>query len=356
MRTRRYLLAPAAALLLSVTVSAKDGWFGWAPYGHPLYADTHPDMCRLDIAGITMNDVYDYGGKGGKMQPHVVGTFGFNLPIWSGNPGDGRFGLNLTLPLSATLWMDLFEKVTSDVVNTDYRIGGPALTFIHRLSDGGFLRNYSIYLEPYKHESTHVGDELVLQRRNSGYALNRVNVSYNFIELKFTLNEPENRCDRYHTFRGALMIPYFLGRGWYFVEERDGQIDQVPGSHPEKTAAGTDMSFGPKIRMPEWYLQYQWQSRTAKCGIQGIVSAELRGRALYGYDLGAMAGAAPAAATEDSLRLTVNSFVGIRYNGGRDGYLSRFAFGIRAYYGNCPYGMFRSVRDFSQVGACIIFQ
>jgi len=354
---RWFLIIISAALLLnSMPSAAANGWFSWAPYGHSLYSDTHPDMCRLDIAGITMENIYDYGKRGGKMQVHTIGTFGFNLPLWNKDYQDGRFGVNMTLPLSAVLWMDIGEKVTAAVVNTDYRIGGPTITFIHRLEKNSFLRNYSIYLEPFKHESTHVGDELVLQRKSEAYALNRVNVSYNFAELKFTLNEPENRCDQYHTFRASLMIPYFLNWGWYFVEERDGDYNQVPGAHPEENIAGKMLSYGPKISMPEWYIQYQWQSRTAKCGIQGIVSAELRGRALYGYDLNAKVGDPATTATKDSMCLGVNSFVGIRYNGGRDGYLSRFAVGVRAYYGNCPYGMFRSVKDFAQVGACIIFQ
>ena len=351
-------------MLASLPSVAGNGWFGWAPYGQPMYADMHPEHARLDISAVSMNPAYDYGKSGGRYQVHTIGTFGLNLPVWSGDLGDGRFGLNVTLPLSATLWMDIAEKVTSAVVNTDYRIGCPSLTFIHRFGcDGGncegqkrFARNYSIRLQAFKHESTHVGDELVLQRSSEAFALKRVNVSYNFAELAFTLNEPENRCMEYHSFRAALMIPYFIRNGWYFVEERDGDIGQVPGAREETNSAGNRESYGPAISAPEWYLQYQWQSKTAKCGIQGIVSAELRGRALYGYDLSAKEGAPATSATRDAYTLTVNGFAGIRYNGGRDGFFSRFALGVRGYWGNCPYGMFRSIGNFSQFGLCLIFQ
>lgn len=357
MEFSRHLTASIAALLLaSIASQARDGWFAWAPYGHSLYSDTHPDMCRLDMAGVTMDQAYDYDRSGRNMAFHMMGGFGFNLPTWSRDIRDGKFGFSITMPMSVILWMDISEPVTAAVMNTDFRVGGPTLTFIHRIERSGFLRNYSVYAEPFKHESTHIGDELVLHRKSEGYAISRANVSYNFAEVRFTLNEPESRSDQYHTFRASLMIPYMTSYGWYVIEERDGQTDQVPGGNTRINKSGRQEAHGPRISVPEWYVQYQWQSKTAGCGIQGIVSAELRGRAVYGYDLGTMSGAPATTATKDSYGVSVNSFFGIRYNGGGDGYLSRAAFGIRAYYGNCPYGMFRSIRGYSQIGACLIIQ
>lgn len=50
-------------------------------------------------------------------------------------------------------------------------------------------------------------------------------------------------------------------------------------------------------------------------------------------------------------------FLGARYNLPHyDGYFSRVAMGVRACHGNCPYGMFRSIDNFSHVGICVVYQ
>ncbi len=166
--------------------------------------------------------------------------------------------------------MDLFESQTSPVLNTDYRIGMPTHTFIHRLNRK-FLKNYSVAWSPFKHESTHVGDEIQIQR-------------------------------------------------------------------------------------VEAYFQYQYQTPTSRHGFQGIVSAEIRNRVVYGYDLTAKEDDEDSGSS-DYRRFTYNLFLGMRYNiPGYDGYFSRFAFGVRLYHGNCPFGHFRSIDNFSQVGVAFVFQ
>jgi len=320
----------------------KTGWFRYAPYGHSLYADVHPYMARMDVAALSNNDLYDFASTGKKYRCYTEGLFGLQLPIWCGNFQDGQFGLSLSMCLSADLWLDVFEYQTAPVVNTDYRIGAPTTTFIHRLNRG-FAQNYSITWSPFKHESTHLGDEHQIRRMEADYALRRVNVSYNYTELQFTLNEPEDRFAQCHTFRAGLMLLWNPKAGWYFVNDIAGDGDPTY-AHPH---------------MSPWeaYLQYQYQSPTGKRGWQGIASAEVRNRALYGYDLTALKDSEQTDPRQDSRRFTYNIFVGARYNiKGYDGYLSRVSFGIRAYHGNCPYGMFRSVDNFSQIGTCVIFQ
>lgn len=344
-------------VIFSTQLSSADlgGWLRWAPYGQPLYADTHADACRLDISALTMNPAYDYGQKGTTWQAHVWGLFGFNLPVYSWDSPDNRFGISLALPLSAHLWMDLGEPSTAAIVNTDYRIAGPTITFIHRLNHG-FAQNYSISWHPFRHESTHVGDELVLQRSDMGYGLRRVNVSYNYTELQFTFNEPENREEQNHTFRLAIMIPFNWSKGWYFVEERDGEIQQIGDGQYMIDSKGREKKRGPAVVFPECYLQYQYQTPThTKSGIQGVLSIEGRLRAQYGYELTSMKGDY-AGAGEDKPTLTGNLFIGMRCNKCRDGYFGRTTWGIRAYYGNCPYGQFRSVKDYAQIGVCLIVQ
>ena len=386
----------------------RSSWFHYTPYGQSLYADEHPEFFRFDIAATSPNALYDYSHSRTGWNTQTYGVFGVSFNIWDGEFEGGKYGVSVAQTASANIWMDLFESTTSPIVNTDYRIAMPTATFIHRLGEpaksrktgqspkverektkeesaGGalkserpetfstniersetfstnppFFKNYSISISPFMHESTHIGDEMVLQRSDEGYALKRVNVSYNYFHLRFTINEPEDRYSMTHTFRLGLMVLLTPREGWYFVESRDGDTNLMPSDKPAETAQnGSVKRYGPGNMPFEAYLQYQFQSPCSKHGFQGIASAEIRNRAVYAYSLDTKspAGATTPLTGNDDRCFTYNIFIGARYNmPNYDGYFSRFALGIRAYHGNCPYGMFRSINNFSNVGVCFIYQ
>lgn len=310
------------------------GFFMYTPYGESLYADMHPNFVRVEFAFHTNHPAYDYAATTNKMRWTTLGLFGFNLPVWRGDFDNHRFGVSVTETLSAHLWLDLFEPQTAPVINTDYRIAAPTVTFLHRLNKG-FAQNYSIAWSPFKHESTHIGDELQLSHVDAAYPLRRVNVSYNYTELVFTFNEPEQRLDACHTFRAGLMLLLSPRDGWYSVKPADGEESFVQ----------------PRLSPWEAYLQYQYQSPASKHGFQAVVSAEVRNRALYGYTYNGVG-------TQPEKRVfTYNVFVGARYNTPNySGYFSRFIVGLRAYHGNCPYGQFRDINNYNQLSLSIIFQ
>lgn len=312
----------------------RQGFFCYAPYGRSLYADVHPNFIRLDFAYHTNHPSYDWAATGRNYRWSVEGVFGANIPLWRCELEQRKYGIYFSIPLSADLWLDLFERTTAPVINTDYRIGAPTTTFIHR-TNKGFLRNYSIAWSPFKHESTHIGDELTLDHVDQGYALRRVNVSNNYTELAFTINEPEERLAACHTFRLGLMLLYSPKAGWYTVYETDGDASLL----------------SKRISPWELYFQYQYQSAASKHGFQAVASAEVRNRALYGYTYNGDG-------LQDERRVfTYNVFVGARYNTPHyDGYFSHFAWGLRAYHGNCPHGQFRNLGNYSQIGISLIFE
>lgn len=322
------------------------GLFRYAPFGHSLYADMHPNFVRFDIPYATNRPAYDWGNHTGTpYRWQTMGVFGFNLPIWCGNLKDSTYALSVTMALSANLWMDLFDFRTSPIVDTDYRIGIPTATFLHRVNRG-FLKNYSIAWSPFKHESTHIGDELQVKRVEEGYSLKRVNVSYNYTEFVFTLNEAEDRYAENHCIRLGLMVLWH--GGWFNIDPWDGNQRSVDPRGTEHVPYGQRNPW-------ELYLQYQYQSPTSPHGFQGIASAEIRNRECYGYDLEAKTGNEPIPA--ERRVFTYNIFMGARYNTPNyDGYFSRFALGVRMYHGNCPYGQFRSISNYSQIGVCMIFE
>ena len=327
---------------------AGHGFFRYAQFGHSLYADMHPNFVRLDIPYCTNNEAYDYKPHPAqRYRWHTMGLFGINLPIWAGNLVDSTYALSVTWAMSANLWMDFYDFSTSPIVDTDYRIGIPTFTFLHRLNRG-FFKNYSVAWSPFKHESTHIGDELQIRVVDRGYAIRRVNVSYNYTEFVFTLNEAEDRYAENHCFRLGLMLLWH--GGWYNMDPDAGDASILDPRGMDKVPYGKRSPW-------ELFLQYQYQSPTSKHGFQGIASAEIRNRMCYGYDLTTLATDDPKR-TQDCRRVfTYNVFLGARYNTpGYDGYFSRFALGLRLYHGNCPYGQFRSVNNYSQIGISMMFE
>ncbi len=322
--------------------SFRDGLFRYAAYGHSLLADVHPDFVRLDIQWNSNHYSYDWGHTGSAYRFTTASVFGMKLPIWRGNIRNDAFALSVSLPLSASLWLDLSESTTAPVIDTDYRIGGPVVCFMHRLNRG-FVRNYSIAWDPFKHESTHIGDELALQHADIGFPLRRVNVSYNYTELVFTLNEAEDRYAQNHCFRAGLLLLWQPKRGWYFIDTTDGDASVAHA----------------RVSPWELYLQYQYQSPTSRHGFQGVGSIEVRNRAALGYPDYAVSSEGELVSVEYSERraFTYNVFIGTRFNMPHyDGYFSRVALGVRLYHGICPWGQFRNIRNYNQAGVCLIFE
>lgn len=343
---KRYVILLIVFLSLSLSAQEKPrlgGWFRHAAYGQSLLSDEHPNVVRFDVGGNTNRSEWDWGQTGKRWRINTFAVMGINVPIWSGNlTTDGRFGLSVSMPMSANIWLDLAEPVTCPIVDTDYRIALPQNTFIHRLNKG-FAKNYSITLAPFKHESTHIGDELALQHADHGLPLRRVNVSCNYTEIDFTFNEPEERLAECHTFRVGLLLNWDKEGHWYFIDPTDGN----------PTLAS------PRNSRWEAWLQYQYQSPASKHGFQGVASLEIRNRAKMGYpeqDWDETEGVSLTPRTEGRI-FTYNMFIGARYScPNYTGMFSQFNVGVRLYHGNNPYGQFRNYTNFNQVNFCIIVQ
>lgn len=341
-RAELFILCLLASLAMSAqTASFRDGLFRYAPFGHSLLSDMHPDHVRLDMHWNTNRSSYDWGQTALNYRFTTAAVIGAKLPLWQGNIRNDNFALSVTMPVSVGIWLDLAEPVTAPVVDTDYRIAGPTVCFLHRLNRR-FVRNYSVSWNPFKHESTHIGDELALQHADLGFPLRRVNVSYNYTEFTFTLNEAEERFAQNHCFRVGLLLLWQPRRGWYFIDATDG-----------------DAALAHPVVSPwEIYLQYQYQSPAFKHGLQGVASLEVRNRAAYGYpDYSLGKDALVATSYAEKRVFTCNAFLGLRFCTPRyDGYFSRFSLGVRLYHGICPWGQFRNITDYNSAGLCLIFE
>lgn len=319
-----------------------DGLFRYSIYGQSLLADTHPYAVRFDVAFVTNHQEWDWGQTGKVMRWHSFGHFGINLPLWSGPLKGPDASFAVTMPLFASIWLDLGEPVTAPVVNTDYRLALPVFTYVRHLN-GRCVRNFSVSVAPFKHESTHLGDEITIQHLDHQLPLTRVNVSYNYSEYVLSLNEPDGIDQRSHTFRAGVMLLWAMRRGWYFINATDGDGNLAQ----------------PRFSPWEAYLQYQYQSPLQKGLFQYVASAEIRNRALYGYPefIWSPETGVQYEMQDERRVFTYNVFLGLRFcNPQRTSCFSRASIGLRLYHGNNPFGQFRNHANYNHVGFCLVFE
>jgi len=214
------------------------------------------------------------------------------------------------------------------------------------------IYNWSLKLSPFKHECTHIGDELTIRRRDAGFPITRINVSFNYAELVFTLNDPDSQVRLNHGFRFGTIFNYKFKGGWYDwydLLETEANLDYVE-----------------KSTFPfEIYLQYQFQSNPFSRGFQIIASFEYRLRERYKYpfsysgSLGEYMENNPHIldARSRSISDCYNVYLGIRYNNPNNlNYFSKIGVGLRYYKGINPHGQFRAMPTYHQIGLVLVIE
>ena len=335
--------------VLNVNLNCK--MFEYSDWFRPFWADMHSTITSTELAWAFNTEEYNYGEKiegYGLNKIFSFSNIGLDLPLFSCNFYNGnKFGFGLTLPFIVDCWVDYFEASTSPVINTSYRMGAPEIVFIHRFNEAlWIIRNYAIKLTPFKHESTHLGDELTLYRKDSEMAITRVNVSYNYYECGLTINDPDGSTDENHSLRLSFMSLINPQKGWYTIMPFEGDTSLV--KYPTTNY--------------EFYVQYQYQTATdKKWHIQGIFSAEWRNRVRYDYpfsysDASVFQTDAWKIVEDIFSYVNLNVAAGIRYN--NPSIMRDYKVGLAAklYNGINPYGQFRCIPFFSKIGIALLFE
>jgi hypothetical protein len=336
-----------------------DGVMKMASFGKPFWADMYSTATWVEVAYATNSPYYDWGEFDTDYRFYIFANLGVDIPLWSGNFSDGKYGLSFTLPFMMELWYDRFEPETSPIVDTSYRFSAFDACFIYRLDEPvpvfqkkeeskvpEFLRfniyNWALKLSLLRHESTHIGDELTIFIVDHGFPIKRIDVLRNYAELVFTLNDPDGRPGVNNGFKFGFLFNYnYFKNGWYNVFETEA-----------------DTSLVQLAEFPfELYLQYQYQSPFFSRNFQVIASAEYRLRERHKYPFaysGSMKGS-----YQDNPPNFVNCFnvyAGIRHDTQRNNYFSKIGIGARYYYGLNPYGQYRSMPRYRQIGIMAIFE
>ena len=319
-----------------------------AIFGKPFWADMHSTLIRAELAYATNSPDYDWGGFNTNYRPFVFTNLGADIPVWSGNFAGGKYGLSITIPIIMDVWLDRFEWITSPVINTSYRFGVFNTNFLYRfdspmqLFPHFNLYNWALKVSFLTHESTHIGDELTIHRKNSDFPITRIDVAANFFELIFTVNDPDGQTRLNHGFKFGFLFLYGFTTGWYTVLESEANPEFVSPS-----------------RFPfELFIQYQFQSALFSKGFQVIASVEYRLRERYKYPFSHSKNMNGAMVQDSNIHLVncFHIFAGIRYNNQSNNYFSKIGVGVRYYYGLNPYGQFRSMPHYRQIGLAVIFE
>jgi len=338
-----------------------DGVMVNASFGKTFWADMYSTATWAEVAYATNSPYYDWGQINSTYRFYFFANLGVDIPLWSRNFSGGKYGLSVTMPFMIEVWYDRFEWKTSPIIDTSYRFGIFDTCFIYRLDNPihvipkkeessypDFLRfniyNWSLKLSLAKHESTHIGDELTIfiDQHPDEFPVNRIDVVRTGAEIVFTLNDPDNQPRLNHGFKFGLLFNYnYFKNGWYNVFASEADTDLVELS-----------------RIPvEFYLQYQYQSPFFSRGFQAIASVEYRLRERYKYPF-AYSGSLKGSYQNNPPNLVncFNIFTGIRFDSRKSTYFSKIGIGARYYFGLNPYGQYRSMPRYNQVGLVAIFE
>jgi hypothetical protein len=276
-------------------------------------------------------------------------TLGTEIPFYSGQfstPG-GNFRFSVSGSLSAVILFDFLNPRSRPIINADYRVSFPEFQIMKEFT-GRKLENILFRFVPFQHESTHIGDELTLFRKDAGFPITRINVSYESGEASLTLNDPAGNYHNNHAFTlgGRLLYAFGNLHGYYNMQAWEGD--------PEK--------FVPSKRRLEGYLRYQYDGPDGPLRIgrfYPVVSAEIRARVKYGYPYFV---ADPKTATgfreisePEKYAPCLNVYAGWRdqgksgSHGGMGGY-------FRLYTGINPHGQFRNIPQYTFIGVALIYE
>lgn len=174
---------------------------------------------------------------------------------------------SLFLPISIHVLWATFEPQTAPILNNDYRFGF-SMAYIHRFQYPK-LRNLSLKLTPFAHESCHLGDEVTIAGLENDKFF-RINVSYEYTEFALTLNDPDTIQQNLLTFRAGLMALINPKKGYYSYDTTETQ----------------GILIYPTDRWLEYYFQIQYRNRTSFFSShkwQFVWSVEVRNRIKYLY-------------------------------------------------------------------------
>ena len=350
MYLRSHILS-ATLFVCIITRAQTDGILKKQNYGflrstqfcQPFVSEVENYRTQIEVNYASNCEEYDLSNSGKALKVFQNTTIGCELPYFTkiysqNNKPIWGFGLNTVL--SFHLWWDPLEVSTSPVLNTDYRFGSIQFKLIKFL-ENKTLKNISVKIAPFNHESTHIGDELTLYRIRKDYPITRVNVSYEYSEFHLTLNDPNGEFENNQSLRFGYIYRINGSQDYYTVSKNEGDSTLArPTGMKSEFYAEYNMTFKNKLTpFNKWIT---------------VFSFEFRNRARYNYPTYCTSsGNVNLTEIPDKRENTLNAYFGLKYIKKNSPTLGIY---IHGYYGINPYGQFRNRYDFKSLGLSFILE
>jgi hypothetical protein len=275
-----FLASPMLLLANDANSSFFDSMLSPSPYDKPFISEIHSTMVKIEQGYGKSYKEFNLTQNNKEFDRPVVEVhIGAQIPLFAANYGfvgdKPGWGLAISIPISVHILEDMYEPNTAPVINTDYRFGSPRIAYIRYFHDDSWIKNFTISWLPLFHECTHLGDEMTIYRINQNIPIIRANVSYEYTELQFTINDPGHMRETLNSFKFGLLYRISnRGLGWF--DFRKG------------VETNQDLTIPASSYRMEYYLQYQFQRSEgflASTNALNILSIEVRNRVRYGIPI-----------------------------------------------------------------------
>lgn len=325
------LLAAAAAQAQTLASPASPArWWFFEPrrYYDPLIADPRAAQQQA-LPGVSKS--VPFMVKPAKRRRMWDIDVGAEMPLFgreragqaSGRVAEGAWGFGSWFAIDFHMLEDL-QDPSAPIINNDYRFG-LQLKAQHGLSPSSWLG----FKAHAGHESTHLGDEYSLAARRLYTAFERINVSYEWLDLGVSYEKMTEAAGMW-TLRGGAITTLPFADSYYSADTLEtGGRTVTESSNWIEPYAGVQYRHERLGWLGDW-------------GIYGSLDARLK--TVYDYHK-----ADPDAA--EKMRPALNLLVGlVPKTGGRLGSLGTTSPFARGYYGVNPHGQFRNQSNFWLVG------
>jgi hypothetical protein len=352
-------------------------WFRDRDYFDPLIAEPRAPQIAFTFPAWTPE--FQYSVEPGTRLVWEV-SLGREIPIFARSNFDdatrglkGSQGFGVWVDVSFHMIEDMGKDPSNPIINTDYRFSLAKLKYYRVVSvpppttgtdPVRRWKSIAVRADLYHHESTHLGDEFVINGQGAHPDFERQNVSFEFYDIAGAFNW-ERGDGLLHSIRGGTTGLVKPSHGYYSDHTLMFPVET------QREVAKSERNFEP-------YVQYEFHAphrtrlasdpfgATAAPGTQTasalqagagaferparwapFVSADLRRRIVLDFNK-------PSADTKEDTQWSVNLLAGIRSQGGN------FRFAIkeiyaRFYHGVNPHGQLRNEKDFWLAGIGVNF-
>jgi hypothetical protein len=329
---KRLVQILAITCIVSVSILCGQEFHIFQPesFGKPFVSDIRSSIVKFEEGFV--NDLGKFYFKPNyQHRPISEGHVGSDIPLFSyyKHFAGATFKSTFVLSGSFNIILDSLEPTTRMVINTDYWLGSEFRAVVyHPAFQTWKIRNLGFIITPLYHESTHIGDEFVMEAIQQDPTFYRVNVSYESWVLALTINDPDTLQGNVLSTRIALSGVWFPQDGFYQYDLNETQ--------------GQDLLLGEKCI--EYWVQMNWRRTRgllASSHFHQINSIEVRNRIKYGYE----------ADNPEQRTWNINAYFGWEYQSKSDRKVGGY---LRSYYGINPHGQFRDIGGFYFVGLSLV--